>query len=160
MSNNIKQILNTKSKTLLILPPYDTYQISLLPKDDSSLEIDATKRPVTLYPGNIIDMDWDIHPITVILGRVVDTKGNPLANAKLMEARNITVSDEQGNFQGEIINNNTLTFELRQERASIEVDETNPALKFSSSHQRCQVKLSNVSTINGVAVYPDPLVCQ
>ena len=111
MINNSEQssFITGQTNTLFITP-YQTYKVSIKPKESSAIDYDGSVKNVTLYPGNVLPMVWTINHINVVLGHVVLPDGTPLVNAKMEEARNISVTDEEGLFQGELLELNNVTF--------------------------------------------------
>lgn len=120
MVNGIQRAtFETGKSTPLLLSPYQTYKVSIKPVESSPVDYDGSVKSITLYPGNIMPLIWDINAVRVVIGHVVLPDGTPLQNAKLEEARNITVTDESGLFQGEVINFKTLTFKRLEEKPSL-----------------------------------------
>jgi hypothetical protein len=114
--NNAEQTtFNTGKETTVFVTPYQTYNVSIKPAQSAAIDYDGSVRNVTLYPGNILPMVWVINRINVVLGHVVMPDGTPLAGAKLEEARNITVSDDDGQFQGELLELKKITFKREAE---------------------------------------------
>ena len=111
MINNSEQSTFVTGQTnTLFITPYQTYKVSIKPKESSAIDYDGSVKNVTLYPGNVLPMVWTINRINVVLGHVVLPDGKPLVNAKMEEGRNISVTDEEGLFQGELLELNSITF--------------------------------------------------
>jgi Mat/Ecp fimbriae outer membrane usher protein len=118
VNNSELTTFNTGASSTLFMTPYQTYNISIQPKASSAIDYDGAIKRVTLYPGNILPMVWMINRINVVLGHVVLPDGTPLVNARLEEARNISVTDEQGLFQGELLELKHMTF-VRETQTSL-----------------------------------------
>jgi hypothetical protein len=105
------------SSTPLFLPPYQTYKISLSPATGSKfIDYDGSVHEITLYPGNVSRLHWEIENSYVLLGQVVGEDHQPLVGASVKEARNITVTDEFGNFQAEVLDPRVLTFTIEPKK--------------------------------------------
>jgi hypothetical protein len=111
-----RETFKTGRSQAVFLNPYDTYKISVAPGDPTNLDYDPNPKRITLYPGNIVPMTWEINKIHIVLGHVVMPDGTPLVNAKLEQGRNITVTDENGMFQGELLNLAKVTFKRNAEK--------------------------------------------
>jgi hypothetical protein len=120
--------------TALHLPAYHTYQIRIRPRRSAFVEFDDSPRSVTLYPGNVARLDWEVKSLFVVLGRVVDPSGNGIANARVEGAQGLAVTDEDGFFQTEVA-------------SSDEIIE----LGFASRAGTCQVAAPIVQKRGGVA---------
>ena len=92
----------TGESTALFLAPYQTYKISITPVESSPIDYDGTVKQITLYPGNVMPLEWEMSSIHVVLGRVVTEDGEPVANAKIEESGNLVMTDEDGLFQTEL----------------------------------------------------------
>lgn len=88
--------------TLVSLPPFETYSISLLPRGGGLVSYDGRPQTVTLYPGNLTTLKWDVSPVRVIFGRIVDARGEPVINALVRGAEGLAMTDAYGYFQAEI----------------------------------------------------------
>jgi hypothetical protein len=95
----------------VLLSPYETYKVTAQPvNSDKPVEVTTTTKDITLYPGNVIPVSLNIQRIYIMLGRLVDENGNPVANARLKNARGLVVTDEDGNFQAEVTDPESLVF--------------------------------------------------
>lgn len=119
VDNSEKTTFRTGESTPLFLSPYQTYKVSIKPVQSAAIDYDGSVKDITLYPGNIMPLIWDINRINVVLGHVVLPGGKPLANARLEEARNISITDEAGMFQGEVLSLKSMTFKLLDEDQSL-----------------------------------------
>ncbi len=100
----------------LYLVPYQAYEISLRPADTNSglANIGGVNRKVVLYPGTTTTIEWNVEPVVVVFGRVLDDNGIPVANAKIEGGVGAAESDGRGYFQVEV--NKTTTLQFRDER--------------------------------------------
>jgi len=92
----------TGESTALFLAPYQSYKVSISPVESSPIDYDGSVKTITLYPGNVLPLNWEIASIHVLLGRAVTPKGEPVANAKLEESGNLVMTDDEGLFQTEL----------------------------------------------------------
>jgi hypothetical protein len=98
---------------LLLLQPYERYDVRLRPSDAEISSFDTAARPVTLYPGNVARLDWKVTPLFVLFGRAVNADGTPVATADIKGGHGIGRSDAQGYFQVETRAGDDLRFTAR-----------------------------------------------
>ena len=96
----------------IFLTPYRRYAIRVVPVDAPLVSFDTSERDVTLFPGNIATLAWDVEPVIAIFGRAVRADGKPVANARIEGAIGLGVTDGQGYFQVEVSPKATLSFRL------------------------------------------------
>jgi len=107
--NNRKQaIVNKHNNQPVMLPPYTHYDVTLKSKGDNLDHFDAKPRTVTLYPGNVAHLQWEVNPIFVVIGQAIYTDGNPVENARITNLEEFSATDENGWFQVELTKMNTL----------------------------------------------------
>jgi hypothetical protein len=97
--------------TRVFLQPYRSYQIRLRPLGAQAASFDTAARQVTLYPGSVAALHWDVTPLFVLFGQAVDGLGRPVANAEIKGAFGIGRSDGEGYFQIETRSGDVLGFE-------------------------------------------------
>lgn len=88
-------------RNLISLPAYDSYRLNVRSSElaDSSYQIADNDQPLlTLYPGNVAEINPDIKQMVTVFGQLVDGKGTPLRYARINNHIGITTSDENGNF--------------------------------------------------------------
>ena len=90
------------AKTVLSLAPYQTYNIRLRPTGAGFISFNDEIKTITIYPGNVEQLTWEIQEIVVIFGRVFNADGQPIANARINGAQGLATSDTIGLFQAEI----------------------------------------------------------
>lgn len=142
------------NRAVLPLSAYRTYRIQLLDRGLAFVAFDDTPREVTLYPGTVETLAWDIRPIRVAIGRVrqpervcsetsetCEDMDVPVRNAVIQGAWGFGMTDEQGRFQVEL------------------VEETR-TLSVTRGGHRCDVELPlQPPVVNGIAKLGD-LVCR
>jgi len=95
------------TKTIVGLTPYETYNVSLKPRGDSLVNYDEQHKSVTLYPGNVVTLNWKAKQIIVIFGQLKNSESLPIANALIKGASGLAMTDEFGMFQAEIDSDTT-----------------------------------------------------
>ncbi|HUE78818.1 MAG TPA: CS1-pili formation C-terminal domain-containing protein [Sphingomicrobium sp.] len=86
-------------RLVLFLQPYQVYDIRVRSRDSQISGFDATPRTVTLYPGNVAELDWKITPLVILFGRAVALDGKPIANADITGPHGVGRTDKEGYFQ-------------------------------------------------------------
>lgn len=94
----------------LTLPPYHQYRIQLKDTGLALTQFDNQAREVSLYPGHVVNLDWKIQSVQVLLGRIITADGLPVKNARIDGAEGPAFTDEEGYLQTEI---NSLSKELK-----------------------------------------------
>ena len=97
--------------TRVFLQPYRSYHIRLRPLGAQAASFDTAARQVTLYPGSVATLHWDVTPLFVLFGQAIDGLGRPVANAEIKGAFGIGRSDGEGYFQIETRSGDVLGFE-------------------------------------------------
>ena len=129
--------------TAIHLPPFRTYEVRISPRRANVVAFRDRIEQVTLYPGNVQRLSWEIADLLVLVGRVLDTDGQPLVDAVVEAAHGIASTDALGYFQAEIV---------RPSQAYIQ-------LRFRDGKGICRVQISEFDEREGVA-FLDTLVCQ
>ena len=83
----------------LFLQPYAKYDVRIRARDSSLADFDAGSRTVTLYPGNVAALHWNVTPLFILFGRAVAADGQPVANADVSGAHGVGRTDDGGYFQ-------------------------------------------------------------
>jgi hypothetical protein len=105
-------------KTLLVpVAPFETYNIELVARGNTLVSLKENNFVKTVYPGNVIALEWHARTVKVGYGRVLDANGQPLANAVLTGIGAISITDQLGYFQMEIGQDDE-SFELRKDSDS------------------------------------------
>ncbi len=131
--------VNIGGSQVVYLSPFQTYSVQLKPEGDGMFDYDGNVRKVTLYPGNVARMEWNVNRYYVIAAKIVDANGAALANAKLQNSKAGITTDEKGNLQAELAGKHDI--------------------EFRSGDIICKVKLPDTADDNGIIIYPDALVC-
>ena len=89
------------SPSIIGLSPYDQYQVSLSPAGETLYSFDEREKVVTLYPGNVITLDYEAIPLHLVFGRLL-FRGAPLEGARIEGGLLPASTDDIGMFQLEI----------------------------------------------------------
>ncbi len=127
--------------TALQLPAYHTYEVAIRPRRSTFVDFDDSPRSVTLYPGNVARLAWEVEELAVVLGRLVDGAGHGISNASLRGAHGFTMTNAEGYFQAE----------LRSSDDKVH-------LLFAIGDQQCEIEAPIVKKRSGVA-FLDTLAC-
>lgn len=103
-----RAIVTKRQHTVLSLPPYRSYEIRLRPLGSAMSSTDYDPRTVTLYPGNIVDLNWTAARVAVLFGRALELSGLPLSNREVRGSFGISRTDRDGFFQIETREGDTL----------------------------------------------------
>ena len=85
----------------LFLEPYKMYDVRLRPRGEGISSFDTGSKSVTLYPGNVAKIEWNVTPLVILFGRAVARDGQPIGNADIIGGHGIGRTDAQGYFQVE-----------------------------------------------------------
>lgn len=100
VTNGIERAKIDAGKSRFIaLQPYETYQILLSPRGETLVNFDNRPRIVTLYPGNIKNLAWQINSVKVVIMQVLDKQNQPVANARLEGFKGYAKTDDLGWIQ-------------------------------------------------------------
>lgn len=127
-------------KQAIYLSPFHSYRIRIKPMGDSLLDYDNAETKVTLYPGNVQTLHYNVERFYVISARIVDEAGAPLTDALLIESKQSVSTDAKGRLQAEIANSRRLS--------------------FTRDGVKCSVTLPEKDSVNGVLLYKEPLSCK
>jgi hypothetical protein len=138
--NNHKRATTTRNRNQpVLLPPYSSYEVTLKSKGDSLVHFDAKPQSVTLYPGNVTHLRWDVDPVFVVIGQAIYADGRAIENTRITNLDEFSGTDENGWFQVELSKIKTL--------------ELTPA-----DGPACNIKLPEQTEYEEVIVF-DQLVC-
>lgn len=84
------------------LRPFQTYSVTLRQQGESFVEYDQQPRRVTLYPGNVVTLNWQAAELDIVFGRLLDSAGNAIANALITGVSGLATTDDNGLFQAEL----------------------------------------------------------
>jgi len=91
--------LGNGERIALFLEPYKMYDVRLRPRGNGISSFDAASKSVTLYPGNVAAIEWNVTPLVILFGRAVGRDGKAIGNADIIGAHGIGRTDAQGYFQ-------------------------------------------------------------
>lgn len=91
--------ITSGGRLMLFLKPYQVYDVRLRPSGAQIASFDTAPRTVTLYPGNVSRLDWDVTPLFILFGRAVGADGRPVAHADISGSHGIGRTDGEGYFQ-------------------------------------------------------------
>ena len=121
--------------------PYAIYNVQLRGGDSGFYKLSENTRTVTLYPGNVVRMEYEIISLKVVYGLVLDRNREPVANARIVNTGSYSETDETGFFQVEVPSNlQYLELEQNYEelcRVSLEAHASNKSV-LNLGHIMCQ----------------------
>ncbi len=89
-------------RTALMLDAFNTYSISIRSKSNNLLHFDDTPKRITLYPGNVETISFEIQPIVVLITRLLLADKSPASRVRIDNAIGYAMTDEHGWLQAEI----------------------------------------------------------
>ncbi len=90
------------SVTPVHLRPWETYEIRLRPVGAPLLSFEDRVERITLYPGNVVHLNWRVAEMVVLFGRLLDPEGEALEGLRMEGAQGLAVTDIGGLFQAEV----------------------------------------------------------
>ncbi len=96
-------VVKAGKNSLVTLRPFESYTVRLRPRGSSFVYFEDKEYSVTLYPGNVVKLEWEVDQVDIIFGRIVDNKGQVVANALLHGVAGLATTDETGVFQAELV---------------------------------------------------------
>lgn len=113
-------------KTLLVpVSPYAVYNVEIQSVGDTLVTTDNRTYRETVYPGNIINLNWSTRVINIALAQLIDVNGNTIDDAVILNAVGTAMTDENGYVQAEI-DHNTNTLEVIKGSSRCEATFVNP----------------------------------
>lgn len=108
--NNISSdIIESNSETFIPLNPYNEYSLRLSSKSSNNfLYVEDNSEQVVVYPGNIQKLSWGIYQVKILSGLLQDQFNNTLKSNIINIGNNKTFTDDQGFFQIEVKENETI----------------------------------------------------
>ena len=88
------------SPSIIGLSPYDQYRVTLSPAGETLYSFDEREKVATLYPGNVVTLDYEAVPLQLLFGRLL-FKGEPLIGARIEGGLLPGSTDDIGMFQVE-----------------------------------------------------------
>ena len=84
--------------SIVALPPFEQYRVTLSPAGTTLYSFDEREKQVTLYPGNVVTLDYEATPLQLLFGRLT-FNGQPVQNANLVGGSYPGSTDGIGMFQ-------------------------------------------------------------
>ena len=88
------------SPSIIGLSPYDQYRVTLSPAGETLYSFDEREKVATLYPGNVVTLDYEAVPLQLLFGRLL-FNGQPLTGARIEGGLLPGSTDDIGMFQVE-----------------------------------------------------------
>ncbi len=115
------------SKTVIGLQPFETYDVTLVPEGDSIVDFNNQVKTATLYPGNVVTMDWKASRVLVAFGQLVTPDGEPVTKVLIEGVTGLATTDDFGFFQAEIESDvRTITAKTRTSECTATLPEFSP----------------------------------
>ncbi|MGO0305657.1 TcfC E-set like domain-containing protein [Endozoicomonas acroporae] len=86
------------SPSIIGLSPYDQYRVTLSPAGETLYSFDEREKVATLYPGNVVTLDYQAIPLQLLFGRLL-FNGQPLTDARINGGLLPGSTDDIGMFQ-------------------------------------------------------------
>jgi len=131
-------------RTAIGLQPLREYSVGLRPQGAPEFDLDATQRPVVLFPGNVARVRFEAQRVITIFGQAVDAAGKPLAGARVEAGNDVAQADDRGFFTITAPLAATVTVRLRngapcvQRRINALVDARQPAILYRFGQVACE----------------------
>ncbi len=126
-------------RTVFPLSPYQTYEVNIAPRTESFVSFKEIVRQVTLYPGNVNTLTWEVNRVLVLIGQAVYPDGTPVRNARINNVSAFAGTDERGWFQ-------------------IETKQLNTLRLTTVTGTSCEIELGDYDINNDIHVF-EPLAC-
>jgi len=136
-------IVSNNFPTPIFLDPYKTYNLSINPLGSNmQYGFDTSPKTVTLYTGNLQDLEWTLEKHRILFVQIINPKHQPLGQLLLDIKNKYDTTDDQGYLQTEI-------------------PESLKTLKFiSESGERCEINLpKDLPLDHGLTVLDQALIC-
>lgn len=104
-----KGIVRIGERLSLFVAGYRAYRVRLVPADAAAVDLDETAREVTVYPGNVERLDWQVQSYVTLIARAVATDGAPIRTALVQTARAVAETDADGYFQIDLRSGDAIT---------------------------------------------------
>jgi hypothetical protein len=114
------------------LTPYRAYEVRVVPVDSAPIALDSDAQSVTLYPGSARVLRWNARTFFTAFGQAVTEDGRPVANAMVTAPHSVGETDENGYFQVDTANGETLTFTGAAVHCTVRLDGVTPVKDFAS----------------------------
>ena len=84
--------------SVIPLNPFEQYDITLSPSGNTFYSFDESQRSFTLYPGNVVTLDYEAIALQLLFGRLL-LNGEPLNGARISGGLYSASTDDIGLFQ-------------------------------------------------------------
>ena len=112
---------------MITVRPFETYSVEIVARGEEFVSFESRREQVTLYPGNVATLSWDVSPVNILFGRLRDQHGEPIQNAVLRGAAGLAMTDDYGYFQAEVKSSvRSLRVETRTSECVLEIPEYEP----------------------------------
>jgi hypothetical protein len=87
-------------ENLILVPSFNSHEVDIQRTEEAenAYEIELDQQAFTLYPGNVVYVDVGVKQMVTVFGRLANTDGEPLANAKVKNHIGEAMTDNEGNF--------------------------------------------------------------
>ncbi len=124
-NNYTKAIAGTP--VAIALNPYKTYNIRIEATEESDLtQYDNKAKSVTLFPGNIAPLSWDINSIYIGIGRILDNENNPIKHQKIKGVSGYVYTEDDGSFQADLTGEEKLYIDSEKYNCKISLPKSQP----------------------------------
>ncbi len=132
--------VSSRARGVISLMPYRSYKISLQASEKSGLvDYDAAVYEVTLFPGNVAKRVWKIDRVYVLLGKLVDSSGTPIARERVQGARGYGYTEDDGTFQLEVTGEERLVINSKRHQCFFDLDFPEmPEYFFDAGEVQCK----------------------
>lgn len=105
------------SLTAVGLQSLSNYRIGLEPENAPAYDIDLSDRSVSLYPGNVVRLQWRAQRSFTLFGQIVDISGASLGGATIRAGTDVNVANQNGYFT--ITATRDATLDIRRSDGSV-----------------------------------------
>ncbi len=98
-------------RNVVSLRPYANYDVRIRPVGNRIVGYDQQSQRVTLYPGNVETLTFNVRELVVIISQAVFPDGSPVSRGRFVNVEGYGATDEQGWFQVEVGHGDALRVE-------------------------------------------------
>jgi len=98
----VKATVKPDQSAFIPLAAYSTYDFQIQGRGNDLVVLSEERYRHTLYPGNVIALNWRATQIHVVAGQIILPDGEVLGNALVTNAQGLAITDENGYFQAEV----------------------------------------------------------
>lgn len=102
VDNIVKATVQSGKSVFVPLPPYESYKINIQATGNELVTVTNKEYRETLYPGNVVDLEWEAISIVVVIAQIRNENGEVLADALISNAQGLALTDNNGYFQAEL----------------------------------------------------------